>query len=56
MRKGQTALDALEILARHLVAHDVSLFAIVQLLAGTTLVDTHHGDTDGPGRLSDAEA
>lgn len=28
----------------------------MQLLASTTLVDTHHGDTDGPSRLADAEA
>jgi hypothetical protein len=56
LRKGKTALDALQILPRHLVAHDVTLFAVVQFLARTSLVDTHHGDSDGPGGLADAEA
>lgn len=34
----------------------MTLFAIVQLLASASLVDTHHGDTDGPGRFADTEA
>lgn len=56
LRKGQAALDALQVLARGLVAHDMALFAVVQLLAGATLVDTDHGDADGPGGFTDAEA
>lgn len=34
----------------------MALFAVVQLLARAALVDTHHGDTNGPGCLADAEA
>lgn len=34
----------------------MALFAVVQLLARTSLVDAHHGDANGPGCLSDAEA
>lgn len=34
----------------------MTLFAIVQLLARTSLVDTHHCDSNGPGCFSDAEA
>lgn len=33
----------------------MALFAVVQLFSRTSLVDTHHGDTDGPGCLADAE-
>lgn len=34
----------------------MALFSVVQLLTRTSLVDTHHGDTNGPGCLADAEA
>lgn len=54
--KGETALDALEELARHLVTHDVALFAAVELLAGAALVDADHGDANGPGGLANAQA
>lgn len=33
-----------------------SLIALVQLLARAALVDTHHGDADGPSGFPDAEA
>ncbi|KND91498.1 hypothetical protein TOPH_03775 [Tolypocladium ophioglossoides CBS 100239] len=56
LRKRETALDALKELARHLVAHDMTFFAVVQLLARATLMDADHGDADGPGGLADAEA
>lgn len=53
--KCQAPLDALQILSRHLVAHDMALLAVMQLLASTPLVDTHHGNTDRPSRLSNAQ-
>lgn len=34
----------------------MTLFAIMQLLSRTSLVNTNHGDTDGPGSLADAQA
>lgn len=50
LAKGQAPLDALQELSRDLVAHDMRGHALLmQLLARGTLVDTHHGDTDGPG-------
>lgn len=55
MGKGETALDALQILARDLVAHNMSLLAVVQLLSSTSLVNTNHGHTNRPGRLSDTQ-
>ena len=55
LRKRKTPLDALQKLARHLVAHDMAPLTRVQLLARASLVDTHHGHADGPRRLADAE-
>jgi len=56
LRKGEAALDALQELARDLVAHDMALCAVVELLARAALVDAHHGHADGPRRLADAQA
>lgn len=56
LRKSEEALDALQVFARDLVAHDVPALAVVQLLAGAALVDADHGDADGPGGLADGEA
>lgn len=56
LRKGQTPLDALQNFARDLIAHNVAFFSVVKLLTGTSFVDTHHGDTDGPRSLADAQA
>lgn len=53
--KGKTALDALQNLARNLITHDVTLLAVVQLLASTSLVDTNHGHANGPGGLADTQ-
>ena len=55
MRKGETALDTLQILARDLVAHNMTLLAVVQLLSSASLVDTNHGHTNRPGCLSDTQ-
>lgn len=54
--KSEAPLDALQVLAGDFVAHDVALFAVVQLLPRASLVDAHHCDADGPGRLADAQA
>lgn len=54
--KCQTALNTLKKLAGDLVAHHMAPLAVVQLLARASLVDTHHGHTDGPGRLADAQS
>ena len=55
LRKSKTSLDALQVLARHLVSHHVAPLARMQLLSRASLVDTHHGHADGPRRLADAE-
>lgn len=55
LRKGEAPLDALEVLSRDLVTHDMALFAVVKLLASATLVDTHHGDANGPGGLANRQ-
>lgn len=54
--KGEAALYTLEELARDLVAHDMALLAVVELLTSASFVDTHHGDSDGPRCLSDTKA
>jgi hypothetical protein len=33
----------------------MALIALMQLLSSTTLVDTNHGDSDGPGRLANTK-
>jgi hypothetical protein len=50
LRKAQTPLDALQIFARYLIAHDMSRVFVVlmELLASRTLVNTNHGDSDRP--------
>src|SRR4051812_4538360 len=55
LSKRQTPLDALQILPRDLAAHDMPPLTAMKLLSSTTLVDTHHGDTNRPGRLADAQ-
>lgn len=53
MGETETALDALQKLARDLVAHDVCLafIAFVQFLARRALVDPYHGNANGPGSI-----
>ena len=56
LRKAQTPLDALQHLPRALITHDMRLLiTTMQLLSRTTLVDTHHRYTNGPGSLANTE-
>jgi hypothetical protein len=55
LRKGETTLDALQILACDLITHDMAFLSIMKLLASTALVDTNHGNTDGPRRLANTQ-
>jgi hypothetical protein len=57
LRKAQTSFDALQILPGHLVTHDMCrvLIAFMQLFSRTSLVNAHHGDTDGPCRLTNTK-
>jgi hypothetical protein len=50
LREAQTAFDALQEFACDFVAHDMCrvFITFMQLLARRSLVDTHHGYTDGP--------
>lgn len=50
LAETQASLDALQELSCDLVAHDMRsvLVVCVQLLAGRSLVDTDHGDTNRP--------
>lgn len=54
--KCKTPLDTLQDFARNFITHDVTFFSIMKLLACTSLVDTNHGDTNGPGSFADAQA
>lgn len=57
MGETETALDALQKLARDLVTHDMRLtfIAFVQFLARRALVNTYHGDADRPGSIQGFE-
>lgn len=55
MRKGETTLDALQILACNLITHNMAFLSIVKLLASTALVDTNHGNTNGPCCLANTQ-
>lgn len=47
--KAQAALDTLQVFPRDLVTQNVRLLvALMQLLSRGSLVNTHHGYTDGP--------
>lgn len=49
LRKAQAAFDALQILARNLIAENMGLLiALVELFSRGSLVDTNHGHTNGP--------
>jgi hypothetical protein len=51
--EAQAALDTLQIFSSDLVTQNVRLLvALVQLLSRGSLVNTHHGHTDGPGSIT----
>ena len=54
--KGKTPLDALQKLARDLIAHDVAFGSAMQLFASASLVNANHGYANGPCGFADAEA
>jgi hypothetical protein len=56
LRKTQAPLDRLQILPRHLIAHNMRLLiSLVQLFPRTPLMDPHHRHADRPRCLPDAQ-